>query len=110
MDMRSVEKILDDNRGVGFVDRVLNPNKYPSIQNPDGSISTHKMSYVSGDDKFYVFPTILNGKDGLTEYLPMEAWEHVKQSGNFISFDNEKDAAEFSKDYKKVWKNMGVGK
>ena len=35
-------KPLADNRHLDFVDRVLRPEKYPVINNPDGSYSTHK--------------------------------------------------------------------
>ena len=42
-----------------FIDRILNPQKYPYITNKDGSVSTHEMAAeVDENGNWFVFPTI----------------------------------------------------
>ena len=54
-------------------------------KNPDGSVSTHKMSYEGSDEEgYYVYPTIFPNKDGSwTDYLGEEEsddnWEKTYQ-------------------------------
>ena len=39
-----------------FIDRILNPQKYPYLKNKDGSISTHEMAAeVDEDGNWFVF-------------------------------------------------------
>jgi hypothetical protein len=95
--------ILEKNKNKSFVQRILNPKKYPVKQNKDGSVSTHLMSWTESDGKYYVYPTLLMTKDGLKQYDPDEAWKHVKTTGNFIEFDLPQEADFFSKHYKDIW-------
>lgn len=56
------------NRGLPWVDRAMNPNKYP-VSNQDefmenGKVMSHKMAWGSGENgEYQVFPTI-GYKDG----------------------------------------------
>ena len=50
---------------LNFVDRYLNPDQYPVIENADGTVSTHKMAAeADAAGNWYVFPTIVQGGDG----------------------------------------------
>jgi hypothetical protein len=97
-------EILQKNKDKTFVKRILDPDKYPTLDFGDGNWGTHKMSYMQFGDKYRVFPTILfNGKE-LQQFQPKEAWKHVNKTGNYIEFDDESDADFFSKNYKAFWK------
>ena len=86
-----------------FIDRINNPQNYPVISNPDGSISTHRMAAEidPADKKWKVFPTIqmIDGK--LQEFGdPFDALASAKQYGNFISMPNKKSALAYTDSYK----------
>ena len=99
-----IKKILYENEHVPFVKRILYPEFYPVLKNDDGSISTHRMAWTSGDGKHFVYPTIMFGEDKkLHEYGAREAWEVARKTGNYIPFNNPEDADWFSKNYKQVW-------
>lgn len=87
-------KHLQDNRHLDFVDRVLKPEKYPTIKNDDGSYSTHLMS--SSDDIAY--PEIVRkpGEDAVTRLSPQEAREHARKTGEFIKFKTPEEADQFA--------------
>ena len=103
---QKVLAILEANKNKSFVKRILDKDKYPILKNVDGSYSTHLMSWGEKDGKYYVFPTVLLAPGGkLKRYTPKEAWQHTQASGNYIVFDNPKDADWFSKKYKLYWRN-----
>jgi hypothetical protein len=113
MEYDDILKILLANKDKSFVDRIINKDNYP-VLTEDGETTknipkyktyhTHLMSYVETDGKWDVFPTVLyDGNGQLTKYEPMEAYKHVRKSGNYISFDKEEDAENFTNNYKKVW-------
>ena len=52
------QDVLEANKDVPFVDRILNPDKYPVQKNKDGSISTHLMAYGESDGEYVVYPTL----------------------------------------------------
>jgi hypothetical protein len=103
-ELARVRQILDANKDKGFVQRILYPEKYPTLDLGNGNYATHKMSYVQVGDKYHVFPTVLyDGKGALTQYDPRTAYAHARQTGNYIEFDNPNDAEWFSRRYKAVW-------
>ncbi|RLF68310.1 MAG: hypothetical protein DRN40_07735, partial [Thermoplasmata archaeon] len=59
-----------------------------------------------GKGRYVVFPTILYEKGKLVRYSPREAWEKVRKSGNFITFQDPQRAAWFSKSYKRYWEKL----
>ena len=102
---KQILAILDQNKGKSFVRRVLEPDKYPTLDNGDGSVSTHSMAAeVDEDGNWYVFPTVLMTKNGLRRFDVWDAFSETKKTGNLIPFGKNKDAAiDFSRSYKKVW-------
>jgi hypothetical protein len=102
-ELARIKIILDSNKQKSFVDRILRPNLYPQLPLEGGMVGTHKMSWVRAGEKYHVFPTILwDGKE-LKQYKPMDAYKHVKTTGNYIEFDTPEDADWFSRNYKRVW-------
>lgn len=88
-----------------FLDRIMNPEKYPYIANKDGSVSTHKMAAeVDENGNWFVFPTIVmlpNGK--LHEFTDTkQAMEYNLKTNNFLPMKSKKDALSYAEGgYKK---------
>tara|TARA_R110000782_G_scaffold103381_4_gene190850 strand:+ start:90 stop:3440 length:3351 start_codon:yes stop_codon:yes gene_type:complete len=94
---------LKQNSGMNFVQRAINPNIFPRINNADGSVSTHLMAAeVDENGDWYAFPTII--QDGSGELIKMsnpEAFDYAKRSGENIPFGKDGDGAiDFSINYK----------
>ena len=79
-----------------YVDRANNPDKYPHIQNEDGSISTHRMATeVDENGDWASFPTIVQMPDGSLKQFedPFEAMRYNRSIGNTKEFGVDKEAA-----------------
>ena len=85
-----------------FMDRVNNPDRYPVINNEDGSISTHMMANGSVDGKAVAYPTIQMMPDGtLKQFQPREALDRALENKNVKWFDSDDEALNWaSKGYK----------
>ena len=103
MDDAAIENILTQNKSKNFVQRILTPEKYPSIDMGKGYKATHLMSWGSFNGKNIVFPTIIYDGKNLQQYKPDDAFKHAIKTGEFIEFDYPEDADAFSKEYKKFW-------
>jgi hypothetical protein len=88
-------KPLKNNRNLDFVDRVLRPEKYTVVNNPDGSVSTHKMSSGEIGGKQIVYPTIVNVDNKLKDLGPREAIRHADKTGEYIQFKTQPEAEKF---------------
>ena len=106
------KNVLESNKNVPFVDRILNADNYPDMSSPEsfnapeGSRSTHGLStgYTTdenGKETHFVFPVISFDKETGALYLPKDPAREALDSGNFIVFDNAEDANQFTKNYKK---------
>src|SRR5688572_2782538 len=96
--------ILKQNAGKTFVQRILRPNDFPTLDVGNGYHATHRMTWGESDGKYVVYPTVLMEQGGgLKDYGPDEAWNHVKKTGNFMEFDKPEDAEWFTKRYKGAW-------
>jgi hypothetical protein len=108
---KKVLKILQENKRKNFVRRILKPDKYPSVTLEDGAPASHMMAYGEWDGKYYVYPTIIQakGSDELTVLSEEDAQLYAQETGEYIEFDNEEDAAWFSGDegYKTYWDATG---
>ena len=102
-EVKYIRQILEANKSRTFVDRILNKNRYPVLDLGNGNIATHKMAWAKAGDKYVVHPTVLWDGKALKEYDPREAWNQVRKTGNYITFDSPQEAEWFSQNYKKVW-------
>ena len=111
MDPLEVGPFLAEHRDKDFVKRILYHDKYPVINNEDGSVSTHRMAAEkTPDGRWLVFPTIVNTKDGLVEFpvgegeFPEDAWRYALENQEYIEFEDGDEAQWFAKGgYKSVW-------
>lgn len=94
----NIDSTLNANKQVPFVDRILNPSNYPVRNNKDGSHSTHLMSVAGVDDKFIAYPELrwVNGK-----WVQNQNPDSALKDKDFIWFNTQKEAEDFSKNYKK---------
>jgi len=97
------QKILDANKGMNFVERVINPNIYPVLNNEDGSVSTHSMASGEGDGRYYAYPTVVQEGDRLKRLEDADAWRHASRTGERIEFSTPEEADWFARNYKSVW-------
>jgi len=69
--LEAMSKVLSHrNRHLNWVHRGLYPEQYPVIDNNDGSYSTHKLEYSTGDNgEAYVYPTIIQNEKGELEEI-----------------------------------------
>ena len=87
------KKVLEKHKGVTFVKRMLEPEKYPTIKNKDGSVSSHLMSSGEVDGRHFVYPTLrYRGGKLQKDEDPGTALD----SGNVIFFDTREQAEEFA--------------
>ena len=93
------------NQNVPFVQRLFNPGIFPTINNPDGSYSSHKMGWGQSGNKYYAYPNIdyFNGK--LTDFSvpPWNrrfAFDEAMKNKNYIEFGSGEEADYFGKNYK----------
>lgn len=103
---------LSQNQHLNFVQRVLEPDKYPRIDNPDGSYSTHLMSSAGVAGKEIAFPTIIQDKNGKLQKLSMdEAIKHALNNKEYIEFSTQEEADAFaSGEYKKAAQKLRKNK
>jgi hypothetical protein len=108
MSKRKIDKILNENKDLNFVQRMYQPNT-PSIMIPGQQYpATHFME--SGDGR--VYPTVVQMPDGNLQYLGDNAYDYANQSGQYIEFPNDRQARRFAKSYKKgtgVLEEFGKG-
>ena len=105
MDLNEITKILMSNKDKNFVDRIINKNKYPTLDLGDGNYATHKMSWSTVNDKPIVYPNVIYNPSNksLIELSPHDAFEHAMKNKEYIQFDDSAKADAFSQQYKKFW-------
>tara|TARA_R110000782_G_scaffold59877_1_gene124050 strand:+ start:91 stop:420 length:330 start_codon:yes stop_codon:yes gene_type:complete len=81
-----------------FIDRINNPEKYPYIQNSDGSVSSHRMAAETDEEgNWFVFPTIqlIGGK--LKEFDNNQAaMQSALKTNNFLKMKNKAEALRYA--------------
>jgi len=108
MELEQIFSTLISNAEKGFVKRILSPEKYPTLPmgrdaNGNERTSTHIMSYGEADGRYYVFPTVVFDGKGLHQLSASDASRNALENNEAIWFDSEKDASEFSQEYKRYW-------
>ena len=86
---------LNANSQMNFVQRALDPNQ-ASINNQDGTHSSHSMMYGSADGRFWVFPTVISVGGKLQRLSGRDAFMYALKNRQAIPFKDEKEAAFFS--------------
>jgi len=83
--------LMNRNKDKNFVQRALDPSQ--SIDNGDGTTSTHKMGYAQVDGGYIVYPTIVQQEDGTLKDLGKDATNYAIQNKQAIFTPDEKLAA-----------------
>ncbi|MCA9495374.1 MAG: hypothetical protein KC589_00390 [Nanoarchaeota archaeon] len=99
IEFEAMSKVLSQrNKHLNWVDRGLNPDKYPKIDNQDGTFSTHRLAYSTGDNgEAYVYPTIIQNDKGELEQLDDNAaWEYARETKTAMRIPNVKLAEYYS--------------
>ncbi len=115
MQAESVDTIIAKNSRVPFVERIIDPNRFPSnFIREDGSSSSKRTSPEDMERPFLLMhsakddPMIINGKEKYIVYPSLRYDRDTKQlnsdrdpytageQGNYIAFDSYKEAADFA--------------
>lgn len=95
---------VEDGSQLNFEKRILSPSQYPSLQNEDGSYSTHEMAWGDSDGKFFAYPTIVQQGKELVRLPDAVAFQHAMESGEYRVFSTPEDADAYaSGGYKDSW-------
>ena len=87
-----------------FVRRYLNPDAFPVIDNPDGSVSTHRMSSAETDGQYVAYPTIVQALSGQLERLGEEdAFRYAMENNEYLAFPSEAAAQQYAEGGYKQW-------
>ena len=99
--------VLQENKNLPFVDRVLKPKEYPIPSLLDGDkMQTHFMSAEQDDEgNWFVFPNVIMQKGKYRKFKNVNAaMKNAKKTGNLISFGKGENAKQkalnFSANYK----------
>lgn len=109
-DTEKVNKILNDNAGLNFVQRIKKVDTSPVLMDyaGPGTHGTHLMASGEYGGKGIAYPEIIQGKDGNLQRLGgKEAADHAIKTGEHIKFDTPAEAEWFGKNYKKAWGEGG---
>jgi|TARA_R110000803_G_scaffold33522_1_gene73355 hypothetical protein len=113
-----VRSVLEENSNKNFVKRILDKDKYGSLQSPIDKKDkmTHLMSTAEQNGKHYVYPNVIQGKDGDLKMLSKkwnmgdgdaddkwESFNYAIENDEAIEFDNQEDAELFEKNWKTHW-------
>ena len=97
---------LHQNQQLNFVQRVLQPDRWPAIQHGDWQM-THLMGYSGPDEvgQHIVYPHVVWDPAGqqLRQLDPQQAYRYARSTGEYIPFPSEQQAAYFSRRYKLGW-------
>lgn len=100
--------LTERNKNLNFVDRYINPESYPVIQNDDNSISTHLMGYSTDDEgNAYIYPEIVYENNKLNKLTNDEAWNYAIENKEYIKSPSNKLANYFTE---KGYKNYNMNK
>jgi hypothetical protein len=104
-DLEKIVQILNANKNLNFVQRILNPGSYPTIDLGDGRYGTHLMSYANGEDGAFAYPNITYDETTgqLTNREPSDAMGYAVKNKQYIKFPSSDEADWFTRNYKRVW-------
>ncbi|GAH03049.1 unnamed protein product, partial [marine sediment metagenome] len=103
-EISEIESILEANKDVPFVDRIINYKKYPVREIGDEEYykeESHKLEYAEADGKYYVYPTLVYRDEKWI--TPEDPFKDAKENKNVIVFDEEEEAEKFAAGSWKDW-------
>lgn len=92
---------INSTSNADFVKRLLD-SKRKVIHNPDGTVSTHELGYVTEGDHAVVFPGIQSTRTGLVRFPYPESYERAVEQGDTVHM-SVPDAELFTKNYKEFY-------
>jgi hypothetical protein len=102
-------------RGKRYKERYEDPKNSPTLENGDGSRSTHSMSAeVDEFGNWFAFPTVVERSDGSMHRFEnnQKAMDDALTKGNYTKFDNKEEAINYasggykSKEFKEHYKSQ----
>lgn len=108
-EQNQIGNILSENKEKEFVQRILRPDDFGTLDLGGGQVATHLMSFGEEDGKFFVYPAVVTVDGKLEQLSDDEAWDHARRTGERIEFETEDEAAQFSKNYKNWWDRRSRG-
>jgi hypothetical protein len=98
--------IMMKNKEKNFIKRALYPDESPRYDFGGGSHGSHYMGWTTLDNgKHIVYPSLVQ-KPGARKLQLLEGGDEVDyalKSGEYVSFDDPKEADWFSQRYKTIW-------
>ena len=91
--LSQIDSLLNANKDKLFIDRMINSNNYPIMNNLDKSHSTHKLAWGESDNGYVVYPTI-NYKDNKLFNDPNG--KYAFDNNDFIQFKDKGLAERFA--------------
>lgn len=102
------QEIYHKNKDKNFVQRILNPDKFPVMENPDGTTSSHQMASWEMDGKGIVAPTIFYDENTGKLFKPEDPLQEAMKRGEYIQFNDPQEAERFAANEYKI--GTGIGK
>lgn len=99
--IRGLAERVNKTSNADFVKRLLDRNR-KVIKNPDGTVSTHELGYVTEGDHAVVFPDIQSTENGLVRFPYPESYERAVERGDTVHM-SVPDAKLFTENYKEVY-------
>lgn len=103
-----VDTVVNQFRGMNFVDRIAQPEQWPTIPLGNDMVGSHLMMWgeIGPDRTPAVFPSIIwdPATKELRQLDPLTAQVFAERSGQFIPFPDANSADLFSREYKRHWR------
>ena len=99
--IRALAERVNKTSNADFVKRLLDRRR-ETIKNPDGTVSTHELGYVTEGDHAVVFPDIQSTENGLVRFPYPESYERAVGRGDTVHM-SVPDARLFTEHYKEVY-------
>ena len=91
--------LLETNKDKDFVQRIMNPGNYPTMELGPDEWGTHRIAYMTEGDKAIVYPEIIH-KDGKLQLLDTKAaYNYAKKNNEYLEMTPD-EADWFGKNYK----------
>lgn len=94
VEISQADSILQANKDVPFVKRILQGDEGPVRINKEGKEESHLMAWGETDGKYFVYPT-LTYKDGKWDE-PKDPGKTALEEGNYIVLDSKEEAIKFA--------------